>query len=177
MKSRLIAIVLAFLVVVFTVPALCEADTDEKDPFVLLNAERIGALYIGMPEAEVKKAVSCQSKRGKEILEHATGDYVAEWKYPDCGVTLKMGSERKGAPKTISSISIESPCTLKTKHGIRIGSTEEDVIEVYGKYQDADALLFTTRGEQFLAGSIYGGMIFRFKNGRVKGVFLGAAAE
>ena len=88
-----------------------------------------------------------------------------------------MGAERKGAPKTVSSISIQSPCNLKTKHGIRIWSTEEEVIKAYGKYQDEDALLFTKLGDRFLAGSIYGGMIFRFKNGRVKSIFLGAAAE
>ena len=82
MKSRPIVIVLAFLVVVFAAPAFCAADTDEKDPFALLNAERIGTLYIGMPDAEVKKAVSCQPKQGKETLDHATGEYVAEWKIP-----------------------------------------------------------------------------------------------
>ncbi|MHC1726659.1 MAG: hypothetical protein AB9866_11705 [Syntrophobacteraceae bacterium] len=96
MQLRLIVTVFVFLVAVFAAPAFCEESAGEKDPFALLTAERIGTLHSGMTEAEVKKVVSCKPKKGKEILEHATGDYVAEWKYPECGITLKMASERKG---------------------------------------------------------------------------------
>lgn len=176
MKLWRILALSAFLVAFYQNSLFCE-ENKEKDPFTLLTEERIGTLYVGMPEAEVKKAISCRASRGREILEHATGEWVAEWKYPDCGIILKMASEKKRAPKSVSSITVSHPCTLATKQGIRIGSTEEEVLKSYGQYQDEESLLFSTKGEQFVAGSIYGGMIFTFKKGRVTGIFLGAAAE
>ena len=85
-----------------------------------------------------------------------------------------MGSERKAGPKVVESITIKSPSKLVTSRGIHIGSTEGEVIQAYGQCRDQET---SKKGEQLVAGSIYDGMIFNFKDGKVVSIFLGAAAE
>ncbi len=140
------------------------------------SKERIGELRLGMPEKDIAGSIPCkQPKKGKEIFEGATGEYVRTWKYPECGIELKLGSERKGGGKKIESITVTPPADLATGRGIRIGSTEGEVVKAYGRYRDRDG--DTVKGEKFVAGSIYDGLIFDIKDGKVSGIFLGAAAE
>ncbi|MHC1743227.1 MAG: hypothetical protein AB9873_09385 [Syntrophobacteraceae bacterium] len=148
-----------------------EAGSDQFDT----GSERIGSLRLGLAEKAVHQAVSCKPKKGKEIFEAATGDYVQEWAYPDCGVVLKMSSERKGGRKSVASITVTSPGKLETSRGIRIGSAESEVIEAYGRFRDPESAL--EGGGELVAGSVYDGMIFEFRDGRVVRIFLGAAAE
>lgn len=146
----------------------------ESDQFNT-NAERIGELRLDQPEKELSGKISCKPKKGKEVLEGATGEYVQTWKYPDCGISFKMSSERKGGAKVVRSITITSPSDLATSRGIHVGSAESEVLKAYGRYRDKDG--GTEKGRRFVAGSIFDGMIFDFKAGKVVGIFLGAAAE
>lgn len=140
-------------------------------------AERIGGLRLGLSEKDAAKSIpSCKLWKGKEIFEGATGEYVQVWKSAKCGIELKMGSERKGGAKTVESITLTSPGSLVTSRGIRIGSTEDEVFKAYGRYQDRDEGNIE-KGKELVAGSIYDGMIFELKNGKVVRIFLGAAAE
>ncbi|MHB8139171.1 MAG: hypothetical protein ACYDGO_12410 [Smithellaceae bacterium] len=144
------------------------------DEFTLLREERIGALRIDLPEREVKKTIHSTLKRGSDELWGADGAYHQKWEYAGCGITLGMVSEKKGASKSVDSITLVSPGNLSTKRGIRIGSTEQEVMEAYGPYWNKeDSKSFNI----FVAGSIYGGLMFDFKNGKVSRIFLGAAAE
>uniref|UniRef100_B8HR91 Uncharacterized protein n=1 Tax=Cyanothece sp. (strain PCC 7425 / ATCC 29141) TaxID=395961 RepID=B8HR91_CYAP4 len=144
------------------------------DEFTLMQQERIGKLRIGLPEAEATKAIPCKLKRGPEQFWGADGAYHQEWKSVDCGITLGMVSEQKGSAKTIASITLVSPSPLKTKRGIRIGSTEQEVMAAYKPDWNREE---SSPSKQFVAGSIYGGLIFSFTNGKVSRIFLGAAAE
>lgn len=146
------------------------AESSSFDP----GGERIGGLRLGLLQKEVDRMVPCKPRKDKEILEGATGEYVQMWKYPECGIELKMSSSRKGGAKAVESIYVRSPSGLETSRGIRIGSTEAEVMKAYGRYRDNE---MGENGKEFVAGSIYGGMIFQFKNGRVTEIFLGAAAE
>jgi hypothetical protein len=128
-----------------------------------------------MAEKDVHANIACKPKKSKEVFEAATGDYIQTWEYSKCGVELKMSSERKGGSRTVASIAVSSPCNLVTVRGIHVGSTEAEVLEAYGRYQEEDG--GTEKGKQFVAGSIYDGMIFGFRDGRVSSIFLGAAAE
>ena len=144
------------------------------DEFALLREERIGNLHIDLSEGEVKKTIHCTLKRGPEELWGADGAYHQEWEYVGCGITLGMVSEKKGAPKSIDSITLVSPSILSTKRGILIGSTEQEVMKAYKPYwnrEDSEYLKI------FVAGSIYGGLMFDFENGKVSRIFLGTAAE
>jgi hypothetical protein len=145
-----------------------------EDEFSLLREEQIGALRIDLPEQEVKKTIHCALKRGPEKLWGADGAYHQTWKYAGCGITLGMVSEKKGAPKSIESITLVSPSNLSTKRVIRIGSTEQEVMDAYKPYWNKeDSKSFNI----FVAGSVYGGLMFNFQNGKVSRIFLGAAAE
>jgi len=168
------------LVCLLAPAALCiasNANAAEGDPFPILREERIGDLRLGMLGDEVKRKVDCPLKRGREIIEGATGAYVEEWVYPKCGLWLGMSSEHKKGRKAVRSIVITSPSTLQTKRGIHIGSTEQEVVEAYAGTQDEEGRSQSEKGKQFVAGSIYGGMIFHFAKGRVSKIFLGAGAE
>ena len=140
-----------------------------------MAAEGIGALRLDMPAAEVLAATPCPPAKGREVFEAASGDYVQTWTMPACGLELKMRGERKGGPKTVGGIEAKAPCDLPTAKGIRIGSPEKDVVAAYGRFRDKDGA--SRPGKTFVAGSIYGGLMFTIKNGRVAGMFLGAAAE
>jgi hypothetical protein len=137
--------------------------------------EKIGGLRLGLSENDTVASIPCTPKKLKEILEGATGDYVQTWQFAACGIVLKMSSPKKGAPKSISAITLTKPATLATGRGIRIGSTEQEVLAAYGRYRDADG--DSKKGKQFVAGSIFDGMIFDFQDGAVVRIFLGAAAE
>ena len=143
------------------------------DEFALMHEERIGSLRIGLSEGNVKKAIHCTLKRGPENFEGADGEYHQEWVYDGCGITLDMSSNKKGGSKSINAITLVSPSILSTKRGIRIGSGEQDVIKAYKPYWSKD----DSGPSNFVAGSVYGGLMFNFENGKVSRILLGAAAE
>jgi hypothetical protein len=151
-----------------------KAPLNGPDPFPLLKEERLGELRLGLTEKEVKAKIPCKLKKGQEEYWAATGDFVQKWEYPDCGITLDLSSEGKGGQKTVSAILVKSPSLLQTKRGIGIGSTEQEVAAAYGDCQDKE---MSESGRSFVAGSVYGGLIFSFEHGRVSSIFLGAGAE
>lgn len=148
--------------------------TFAADEFALLSEERIGDLRIGLAEIDVQKAIHCSLKRGPDELWGSDGGYHQKWESIGCGVTLSMVSEKKGAAKSIESISLVSPSTLSTKRNIRIGSAKQEVIKAYKSHWNKEDSKLTGG---FVAGSIYGGVMFTFENGKVNSIFLGAAAE
>ena len=139
-----------------------------------LEKEQIGKLHIGLSETEVRQIIPGKPTRGAEKWWGADGQYHQEWQYPDGGITLGMVSKKKGGLKSIESLTITSPSILQTQRGIRIGSTEAEVVKAYGRFQDAEE---SKPGELFVAGSIFGGVMFDFQQGRVSRIFIGAAAE
>jgi hypothetical protein len=170
---RILLTVMLMSIALPVLPAQGQRD-EEGSPF-RTDREQIGGLRLGLMEDVVRGKIPCKPRKGKEILEGATGEYVQDWKYPDCGVELKMRAERKGGRKVVRSVTVTSPCDLKTGRGIRIGSTEREVIEAYGRFRDPESN--PGEGGSFVAGSVYDGMIFDFHDGKMTRIFLGAAAE
>jgi hypothetical protein len=84
-----------------------------------------------------------------------------------------MVAAQTGAPKSIASIVLTTPSRLSTTRGIRIGSTAKAVMKAYKAEWERES----SKPDIFVAGSIYGGLIFNFQNGKVSKIFLGAAAE
>ncbi len=154
-------------------PTITQPLSVVKDEFSLLRNERIGNLQVGLSEAKVKQRINCTLKREPEQLWGADGAYHQTWKYADCGITLSMVSEKKGAPKSIESITLNSPSRLSTKRNVRVGSPQKAVMKAYKSEWNRE----TSGADLFVAGSIYGGLIFQFQNGKVTQIFLGAAAE
>lgn len=165
MFKKISLLLFCLLVTVFPVVA---------DEFSLLNEEKIGDFHLGLSEKDLKEKVSCSLTRGKEEMWGADGIYHQTWDYPDCGLSFNMSSEQKGGNKVVDSISVTSPSTLKTKRGIQIGSSDQAVIKAYGQDKATDA---DSDKQEFVAGSIYGGLFFHFENNKVTSIFLGAGAE
>lgn len=140
----------------------------------LFEGDSLGGVKIGQGEATVIQVLGKPGSRGKDVLWEAIGAWVQEWRFPGQGVTLAMGSEKKGGAKKVLTITAEGPCTLATSRGIRIGSTEGEVAKAYRALRNKEA---SEAGKVFVAGSIYGGVIFDFKGGKVERIFIGAAAE
>jgi hypothetical protein len=165
MFKKIPLIMLFSLITVFPVVA---------DEFSLLNEEKIGDFKMGLSEQDIKQKISCPLKLGEEQLWGADGIYHQVWSYPACGLSFSMSSAQKGGNKSIDGITVTSPNTLKTKRGIQIGSSEQAVIKAYGNDKATDA---GADKQTFVAGSIYGGLVFNFKHNKVTSIFLGAGAE
>jgi hypothetical protein len=114
-------------------------------------------------------------RKGARVVWGADGLAHQDWYYDDRGMIINMASpENELDSEIISSIKLISPCNLKTKRGISIGSSIVEVEQAYGDQKEEDTSISE---EYFVAGSIYGGLIFTFENGYVSEIFLGASAE
>ena len=142
--------------------------------FADVTEEPFGKLALDQPAAKVLEILGKPKAKGKDTLWAATGDWVQEWSYPSLGLELAMASGKESGPKRLLSITVTKGCTFATKRGISIGSTEAAVKKAYAKERDAEQ---SESGKSFVAGSIYGGVIFTFKTGLVTDIFIGAAAE
>lgn len=136
--------------------------------------DALGSLALGQKQADVIKFLGQPKSKGKDIEWEALGEHVQEWNYPAQDLTLNMNSIKQGGKKTILTISAGPRCTLATKRGIKIGSTLAEVKKAYGQWEDTES---GEPGKLFVAGSMYGGILFHFKNGKVSEIFFGAAAE
>ena len=144
---------------------------------------RIGGLHLDATEAEIIALGETEKlgelAKGKDEIWEAFGEAVQAWTFTGSGFSANMISGELGAPKTVHSITLEAPSTLKTEHGIGIGSTKKEVITAYADYktEKEEAQELSKKGVIYLVGSIYGGMVFTFEEGKISKIFLGASAE
>ncbi len=144
---------------------------------------KIAGLGLDAAEAEVIALAEMEKlgelEKGKDEIWDAFGEAVQTWTFTGSGFSADMISGEVGGAKTVLSISIEAPSALKTEHGIGIDSTKGETIQAYADYKTVkeEAGHLAQSGDKHLVGSIYGGMIFEFENGKVSRIFLGASAE
>jgi hypothetical protein len=136
--------------------------------------EALAKLKLGQKAVEVAALVGKPDSKGKDVEWEATGDWVQEWRFKSQGLILNMASKSKGGARSILTITAMAPCKLATARGIHIGSTIAEVTKAHGKVQDKEQ---SVAGKTFVAGSVYGGVIFTFTGGNVSQIFIGAAAE
>ncbi len=157
-----------FLFLFFSVTAAMAAE------HTWLDSEKIGEFSMGMSDKNLKQKLNCAFKLGEDTMWGADGLYHQTWDCPSLGISFDMSSGRKGGKKIINQISIAAPSKLKTRRGIQIGSSEQQVIKAY---QDVKDMQGTIPHEMFVAGSVYGGLFFQFKNDKVESIMLGSGAE
>lgn len=165
MKTLLLCFIL--ITVALFVPSLHAGDKD-------VSHETFGKLALGQSAETLCKVLGEPQGKGKDTLWEAIGEWVQDWKFPKQGFTIAMSSEKKGGAKTVFSITAGAGCQFATARGIKIGSPEAAVRKAYAKERDKEQ---SSSGETFVAGSIYGGVIFTFTEGKVTQIFIGAAAE
>ncbi len=139
-----------------------------------VDQEAFGKLTLGQAGEDIVHLLGKPGSKGKDENWEAIGQWVQQWNYPSQGLTLHMASGKRGGAKTLLNISASADCTLTTARGIGIGSSEAAVRKAYGALEEKSE---GKPGETFVAGSIYGGVIFQFRAGKVTEIFIGAAAE
>lgn len=148
---------------------------DDAATEAMLKAENLGGLRLEMPEKDVIKLLGEPAKRGALTFQGMDGTYVQDWHYPAKGIEIAMSAgEKKTGAKTVASFTASAPCALATKAGIKIGSAKSAVRKAYAMFEERDA---PVAAGAFVAGSVYGGIIFNFEDGKVSRIFFGAAAE
>lgn len=138
----------------------------------LLEQEKIGGLQIEQKEDKVLSRLGEPDKKSKLTLWGADGLYHQTWTYAKMGVELDMAKKENGV-LALNGIDINEPCGFRTSRNISIGSDYMSVLKTY-KYAIAPE---NVHKGILIAGSLYGGIVFRFKDEKVHSIFLGASAE
>lgn len=150
------------------------SDNSDVDSLNLMREESLGGLKIDSAATQIIQILGSPEQKNESIIWASDGLYHQYWYYPQQGITLEMVSGIVEKRQRIASIKLTSPSQLRTQRGIGIGSSFTEVYHAYQKEQDRDnSITF----ELFVAGSLYGGLIFSFKNSCVTEIFLGSAAE
>ena len=142
------------------------------EPLKLEQVQQLGKLRLGLKESQVSGLGKVASS-SKPVVEGATGLTVQTRTYPAQGLTITWSREKAGDPWVVDRFSAAAPNKWKTPQGIGLGSQAEQVRQTYGALLDAEAC----GPEQLVVGSIYGGVMFTLKQGKVIRIFVGAAAE
>ena len=176
MHIRFLPTVCAALAAAFLFPTAIAAQEGAREAktAAMLKGESLGGLRLDLAEKEVVKLLGKPGRQGKLQLQGADGAYVQLWEYPSQGIEITMSAgEKKTGAKKVASFSAGAGSKLATKLGIKVGSPVGDVRKAYGSFEnkeDGSAALF-------VAGSIYGGILFHTEGGKVSSIFFGAAAE
>ena len=138
----------------------------------LLEKENIGEIKLGLNIKVVETIIGSPSEKtvptewGADGLNHQT------FKYSTQGIELDL-IQKPDSSFSVDMITITSPCKYKTAGGIGIGSGLEDVKKAYLSYIDPNS----SNENEIIAGTVYGGIIFKFAGQKVRSIFIGAAAE
>ncbi|WP_038170806.1 hypothetical protein [Verrucomicrobium sp. BvORR106] len=175
-KTSLSSLALVWWVAVLMMlpTAVVMGDEQAEKGFALMKEEALNEIRLEMPQQAVLKVLGKPAKKGEDVEWEAIGEHVQEWQYPAQGVTLQMASVKKGGAKKVLCVAQKAPGALATRKGLRIGSSEAEVRKAYGALEDKEA---SRKGEIFVAGTVYGGLVFHFEKGKVSEIFLGAMAE
>lgn len=155
------------------IDAVALSDPKTLDYEHILTWEAIGGLKLGMDEAKVVKLLGKPAKNSFPEEEGATGDFVSGWEWPSKGIVLGMASDKRTGPFTLRTIDITMPSTLATTRGVTIGMAAAELPARYQRNVDEGR----DDPNQYLVGSLYGGMMFTLKDDKVAEIFLGAMAE
>ena len=156
-------------------PALPPCAVEDYDCRVArLGSTAFGPLGTGVAAATIVAALGEPSTRGAVEEEGASGLFLTSWAWPRAGVVVTMEATTPGGALTAHSFTVRAPFTERSARGVGIGSSEAAVQAAYEGLSDPDA---TRAGEIFVAGSVYGGVFFKFVDGRVDEIFVGADAE
>lgn len=140
-----------------------------------IDIESFGDIRIGQSADETEKVLGKPDSKSKAVKWEADALMHEDWEWKDKGLVVNMSSdpENKTAPKVIASITAGTLCPFKTRAGIGVGSSLEEIQAAYknniNKEESGD--------DQVIIGSMYGGIIFTLQKNKVLHIFLGAAAE
>ncbi|TYQ15695.1 UNVERIFIED_CONTAM: hypothetical protein Cloal_2176 [Acetivibrio alkalicellulosi] len=164
-------------IVIETEPSpLIMDDVSDKDylflGFELMKSESVGDLRIDATDEEIIKLIGEPENKSEAIEWGADGLEHQSWYYNSKGIEFDMVFYDDKT--VVERIKIKSPCSYKTKRGIGVGSTKEQVLNSYKNEIDPVENIDTS---SVIVGSIYGGIIFGIEDNAVSSIYIGAAAE
>lgn len=134
----------------------------------------MGPLSTGLTVEEVVALFGEPASRQELIEEGATGLWVSEWEWPTRGVSVQMAGTTEVGPMTVNSFTVTAPFAEATDRGVKLGDPVAKVAAAYGDTYDK---LGSREGELYVAGSLFGGILFNLDQGKVTRIFVGAASE
>lgn len=139
------------------------------------DLEQFGEIRLKETSQEIYSKLGQPEQKPIVEMWEADGLLHEDWDYKKKGLVLNMISEARRPEQTrnVFSITAKTPCMYKTTRGIGIGSTYAEVREKYKGMIDES----TTDNTMITVGTVYGGILFSFKDDKVETIFLGAAAE
>jgi hypothetical protein len=144
---------------------------EPSDEFSVMHAEGFGALRIGMKEAEMLAALPGAKAQGECAPSEVDGGSYRWFRDAKAGVDIVVSCD---GDKPVGSIHVVAPSTLTSRRGIGLGATAEAVTKAYADVLSREE---PPTEDGIVAGSIYGGLVFSLKDGKVTEMFLGAMAE
>ncbi|HEV7779643.1 MAG TPA: hypothetical protein VGO58_00175 [Chitinophagaceae bacterium] len=143
--------------------------------FTDADFDMFGDIRIGQHYMEVIRILGVPARKTNPVQWDADGLDHEAWDYKTQGLVINMSSDKLNADKTRSvfSITAREACPFKTTRNISIGSSYAEVTEAYKNAIDQSS----TDTTMITVGSVYGGIIFSFKNNKVETIFFGSAAE
>ncbi len=146
-----------------------------NQPFTDADFDVFGEIKIGQPYMETISVLGSPASTSKATVWGADGQLHSDWDYKTKGLVVNISADpmNENNTKMVFSITAKAPCSYKTSRGIGIGSSYDEVTAAYKNAIDqssSDPTLITV-------GSVYGGIIFSFKDSKVETIFYGAAAE
>lgn len=142
-------------------------------PLKVVDVQKLGDLELRLESSQLLPILGKPAGQGKAVVEGSTGLTVKDLKYPKHGLVVTLAREKKATVWRVERFLVKAPCAWKTPQAIGIGSSEQDVRKVYGQLLDSDS----QTPEQLVVGTVYDGVIFHLKKGKVDSIFVGAAAE
>ncbi|MUV03320.1 hypothetical protein GN157_06315 [Flavobacterium rakeshii] len=132
-----------------------------------------GWLKLGLSEKKILNELGDGFIMGKQEYSQVDGEYYQSWDYEEKGISLVMRVDAQESAKIVAEIKLTYPCNMTTSHGIRIGSSEEEVYNQYkGNISKEDS-----NKEIVVIGNIYEGVFFMLKESKVTGIIIGSMAE
>lgn len=149
------------------------ADKDYLDiGFGLMKNESIGEIKTGLTFEKVTQILGEPNEKSEAELSQVDGSYYLSAYYKNKGLDLVFVIDTDSVQR-VANIFAKEPCTLKTSKQIGIGSNYEEVEKAYKEFINPEF----SDTETIVAGSIYGGMIFRFENGKIVTIYIGISAD
>jgi hypothetical protein len=151
-------------------------ETSYADP----TSETFDGIRVGMRADAVQLLLGPPDEKGTPVEMGATGMFEADWRWKSRGLTTRMGAASADAEPSVSGMEIAGASTLRTSRDIALGATRAEVEAMYedalGKGRQPDEP--NPDNERLLVlGSVYGGTFFRFENGKLVSIYVGAGAE
>ncbi len=154
-----------------------EALTESDDLYLekgldLMKTETAGELRIGMRYEKVTEYMGGPGKITEPEMSQADGSLCQSVDYPDNGVHLVFNIESDSV-RRISNILVIEPCQLKTSRQIGIGSNFDDVRKAYSEVINPEL----SDSTEIVAGTSYGGVVFDFRNNKVRTIYIGITSD